>query len=449
MNSRKTIFLLLVVGCLVAYVVLVDSKRPSTRESSAAKFRVVDFDRDEIDRIVLTNNDERIELAKKQGSWFLTAPLQDRADSSLAYTLLDAVLDLRPVAVLNEEKNEVDTKSFGVNKSSMRLQLLGKGAPPELLLGKNAAVEGQVYLGLANSNRVYVVAADLKNLVSKKTDDFRDRSLIDLQPAQVARLSIQNGEGEIELKRENAHWQIERPIRARANDALIATLVGQILKLQAKGFVAEKDQARLGEPFGTVSLFPESDEAPARLSLIEAPDLPDKVYAKLSTRNSPVILDKIVAGLFKAKPNDLRDKSLLRLNLDMVDRIRIEPAGKPKMLLARQQEDWLLDSKRVDAKMMSSLLKYLLGQKVVSFVADTASDLEKYGLKTPALRIVFSSYSSENTPESNAGERQITALLIGRVENGAVYAKVEEEPFVVSIDKSILERLPDPSNWVK
>ena len=58
------------------------------------------------------------------------------------------------------------------------------------------------------------------------------------------------------------------------------------------------------------------------------------------------------------------------------------------------------------------------------------------------VRITLSSYASENTPESNAGEKEIATVLLGRVENGEIYAKLEEEPFVVSIDKGILDYLP-------
>jgi len=219
-------------------------------------------------------------------------------------------------------------------------------------------------------------------------------------------------------------------------------LLTQIVKLQAKGFLGDKEAARLGESLGTVSLYGETADKPTSLSLIEAPELTDAVYARLSTRSSIFILDKIVSGLFKAKPNDLRDRFLLRVNFDMVDRIGIEPAGKPKVVLARNQESWNLDGKPANDQKVKAFIERLLSQKVVTFVADTGSDLEKYGLKEPLLRITFSSYASENTPESNAGEKEIATLLLGRIENGEIYAKLEEEPFVVSIDKAILDYLP-------
>ena len=445
MKLRNTLLLYLALGCLIAFVVVYERKVPTTNQTGLARSLVVDFEPEKIEKMLLINNEERIELVKHQGRWFLNSPIKDKADSNLAETLLDTLYNLHPSAVLNEEKKEVETKPFGTMKSNMRLQLFGAGAPPEIIFGKSSAIEGQIYLGLANSSRVYVVSEDLKNLVAKKTDDFRDRSLMEFPADQADRLAIHNSDGEILLQKENEHWQIAKPIRARANDALIKALVTKIVALHAKGFVADKDLARLSEPFGTIALHRESAREPALLSLIEAPEAPDCVYAKLSGRSSVFILDKPVAGLLKAHPNDLRDRHLMRLNFDMVDRISLQPAAKPKLLLARNQENWVLDGKPADGNKVAGFIDYLLGQKVVAFVADTASDLEKYGLNAPLMKITFSSYASENTPESKAGERQIASLLLGRIENGEVFAKLEEEPFVVSVDKAILDRLPDAS----
>jgi hypothetical protein len=81
-------------------------------------------------------------------------------------------------------------------------------------------------------------------------------------------------------------------------------------------------------------------------------------------------------------------------------------------------------------------------QRVVDFVADVASDLPKYGLDAPAARVKLSSYASENTAESNAGENPIVTVLFGRTEGDIVYAKLDDEPFVVSVTAAILDQMP-------
>jgi hypothetical protein len=60
----------------------------------------------------------------------------------------------------------------------------------------------------------------------------------------------------------------------------------------------------------------------------------------------------------------------------------------------------------------------------------------------------LSSYSTEGTPESKPGERPLVKLLLGKFEGDAGYAKLEDEPFIVSVPNSILESIwTDPLQW--
>jgi hypothetical protein len=85
---------------------------------------------------------------------------------------------------------------------------------------------------------------------------------------------------------------------------------------------------------------------------------------------------------------------------------------------------------------------------VTEFVSDVASELAKYGLEQPRVRLTLSSYASENTAETKAGEKAIATILFGKVEDGKVYARLEDEPFIVSLPDTFLETLmTDPLQW--
>jgi hypothetical protein len=90
----------------------------------------------------------------------------------------------------------------------------------------------------------------------------------------------------------------------------------------------------------------------------------------------------------------------------------------------------------------------LQGAQAVAFIADTASDLPKYGLDKPSVKVTFSAYASENTAETKAGEKPIVSVLFGKVQGDVVYAKLDEEPFVVSLNKSLLDAIAtDAVKW--
>jgi len=130
-----------------------------------------------------------------------------------------------------------------------------------------------------------------------------------------------------------------------------------------------------------------------------------KLYAKLSTRDAPLILSGSAGAILATKPNDVRDHHLVRLNLDTVDRIHVEPAGAPEILLARNGENWTIKSlndkpaNSGDVKQMATTLQ---NQLVTAFVADVATSCRSTGWIS-RVEGRFSSYASENTAETKGG----------------------------------------------
>src|SRR5450432_1102796 len=257
MKTRNTILLLLLATGLFVYIKFYESKRPATRDAEEQSKHVVNFDREKIDGLTITNNEEKIELRRdsKDKPWRLDAPVKDRADSAAVDRLLKSVEAMEKESTIDDSKIN---KDFGVTKSNVRLKLLGKDAPPEILFGKDAAVEGKIYVRLDDANTVCVVSNELKNLVSKKAEDFRDRKLTDLNVAQVGKLVIKTAAGEMTLQKTNDHWQRDKPIKGRADDQRVGDLIAQTINARIDTFVSEKDAnssaTGLAEPRGSVTL---------------------------------------------------------------------------------------------------------------------------------------------------------------------------------------------------
>lgn len=457
MKTRNTILLFLLAAGLYAIVYFYESKLPSTREAADRATRVVDFDRDEITGIDITQNEGKIELRRKDGEWRLTEPVKDRADETEIASLLTSLESLRTEATLEEKPGErkVDIKDLGLAKPNLRIKLLGNKAPPEILLGKEAAVEGRQYARLEDSNIVYVVSGDVKAQAEKKADDFRDRRLTDLSAAAVNKVQTKTPAGEIELEKDREEWGLNKPLKARGDTAKINDLLASTLTTRIDAFVsgdaAADAAAALGDPRGSVAFFTEGkSDKPVTLQVSKAGGK-EKLYAKLSTRDSTFVVPAKIGELFELKPNDLRDKTLTRVNFDTVDRIRIAPAGRPEILLARKEEAWTIKSagdRPANDGEVRRLASELANQKVTAFVSDVATELPKYGLDQPQLKVTFSAFASENTAESGAGENPITTVHFGRVEGDNVYARLEEEPFIVSVHRSVIDRIyTDPIQW--
>ena len=109
-------------------------------------------------------------------------------------------------------------KEFGLASSETKVSFGGGAKPVELLFGKEAAVDGKIYVKLADDKKVFVISNDLKKQITKKAVEFRDRKLTELSSAQVSRVVIKSAAGEIELEKKNGHWSLVRPLKARGDD---------------------------------------------------------------------------------------------------------------------------------------------------------------------------------------------------------------------------------------
>jgi hypothetical protein len=460
MKLKNTLLLLVLAGALFAFIALYERQQLSSREAQERAGKVVSFDRDKVDAIMIKNSESKIELRKDdKGGWHLEEPVKDRADTLAVSQLFTTAESLHYDAMIGDEKKGADKdqlKEYGLSNSETKVRFSGKEKPVELLFGKDAAVEGKVYVKLENSNVAYVIGKDLKEQISKKVDDFRDRKLTELNTTQVNKVLIKTNAGEIELEKKDRHWVVMKPLKVRGDDSKIGDLVSQAATAQIDSFIgdaATTSNYGLQDPRATLTLWVEGNDKPTVLQVGTNPkDDKEKTYVKVSSREGVVLVPKAIESLIETKPNDLRDKNLVRVEADIIDRVSIEGAGKEKIVLARSGESWVRKAgdkdEAINVAAAKRLLDEVLAQQVAAFVSDVATELPKYGLDQPRVKLTLSSYASENTAETKAGEKPIVAILFGKTEEGNVYARVEDEPFIVSVPEVLLETIQtDPLQW--
>lgn len=459
MKIRTTLILLVLAIALGVWIKYFEIKRPGTAEAQRQAGNVVNFDREDLEGIAIQNGDDRIELRRQQGKWRLIEPVKDQADGAAVDNLIsdidgwlkDGTVPANEVATEKGRLNE-----YGLVQPKLRMRLIGPNAPPEIFFGKDAALEGKMYVRLADSKDVFIAAQTVRTDISKKPDDFRDRKLTDLTTAQVTRAVLKSPAGEIELAKKNEHWEIVKPLQARGDDQKIGDLLAQITNANIQEFVADDrgdlHAYGLSEPRGSITIYGADDKNGRALQLgTVAEKIKDAIYARYLPRNGVYALPKKTEEMLNVRPNDLRDRHLARLDTNNLDRINIEAAGQPKIVLARKDQSWTIASRGnqpANGDEVRRLISALNDHQVTKFVADTASELAKYGLDQPALRLTFSSFASENTAETAAGEHPFLTLSFGKTEGDDIYARVGEEPFIVSVNRELIgPDWGDPTKW--
>ena len=459
MKWKTTLILLAIVVAVGAYIKFVEPNRPDTAEAQRRAQNVLNFNREKINGIVIWNGDDKIEVRKIDNKWRLESPIKDQADNSLIDNLLMSLEGWQkdstiPAKEMAADKNKLS--EFGLDKAKLRLGLTGEGAPPDILFGKDAALEGKMYVRFENSNETFLAAQSIKKEIEKKADEFRDRKLTDLITANVSRVVLKTPAGEMELEKKGDHWEIMKPLRARGDDQKIGDLIAQVTTARIQQFVADDHgdlhPYGLAEPRGTITLFGQDDKQGQMLQIGGVSEKEkDQVYVRSAARGFVYTLPKKIEEILNTKPSDVRDRHLVRFDTNILDRITIEAASKGKTVLARKGEEWTIVSRNnapANSGEALRLIDTLKNEQITKFVEDVASNLPKFGLDKPQLQITLSSFASGNTAETKAGEQPIATIAFGKVDGDNVYARLGDEPFVVASRRRLLDEIHvDPLQW--
>jgi hypothetical protein len=459
MKWKSTLILFVVAVGVWAYLFFFERNRPGTEEAGRQAQNVVNFDRENIEGFVIQNGDDKIEIRKHDDKWRLETPIKDQADASVVNELLSSVETWQKETSISAKEMEADKNKladYGLANPKLRLKLIGKGAPPEILFGKDAAFEGRMYVRFENSKETFIAGQSVKKAIEKKPEEFRDRKLTDLIMAQVVRAVLKTPAGEMELQKKSDHWEIAKPLHTRADDQKVSDMIAQVTTARIQQFVASDSgdlhPYGLTEPRGSLTLFAENDKQGQTLQIggVSEKDK-EQVYVRFSPRAFVYTLPKKIEEILNSKPNDLRDRHLVRVDTKVLDRLTIDAPGKGKTVLARKDENWTIASKNnapANSSEVRRLIDTLQNEQVTKFVEDVASNLAKYDLDKPPLTVTFSSFASENTAETKAGEQPFASVAFGKVEGNDVYARVGDEPFVVAVRKTLLDQIAaDPARW--
>lgn len=457
MKPRTTLILLVVAVAVFFGIKIYESSNPTTHESELQANRVFrEFDRSNLTGFEIKNGGETTTFKKEGETWFLDIPVRDLVDANAMTRLLTSFETLTSKARIDDVGKD-KIKEFGLEKPAIRVEFEGKDLPAKLTIGDDTAASGgsgspAFYARTGDRDTVYVIEGDLKQQLSQSATDFRDRRLMTGRVGEADRMVIHLSGGEIEVKRQDDQWSLEKPFKARGDAQKIRDVIAALTNARIDEFVAEgkaKEDDGLAEPAGLVDLYFDGKEEPETIKFGKVSTAkPEEVYATLSSRIGVFQLPKATASVLENKPADLRDRSLVRLNPDIVDRVTITPAKGDPVQLVRKEEEWIIrsaDNRPANGTEVLQFIDNLRNHKVADFVAESASELEKFGLANPVLKVAFSSYASSNTAESAAGENEITEVAFGRTAEGT-FAKVEEEPFIVSVDPKLLESIPTSSS---
>jgi hypothetical protein len=234
---------------------------------------------------------------------------------------------------------------------------------------------------------------------------------------------------------EDGQWQIEQPLKAKADQKVTDRLVSNAISKNIHNIL--KDPGSLAE-YGlenprVIATFHLQDGTFRALMLGDTVPTGSYVYIKQSaTPEISLVPASIVDDLTKFA-SDLRDRTVIALKTPDVQKIQLRYANREEVICERKGIRWELVepvAAKADTSAVERLISDLNDLKVSRFVAEAPDDLSIYGLSQPQMQVVAHLKSGEDK-----------TLLIGKKEDSSVYIKTASDKPVFLVNDEIVDEL--------
>lgn len=122
-----------------------------------------------------------------------------------------------------------------------------------LLFGADGRAFRTAYVRAPGDDAVYLLHGDLATQLRHPLSSWRDRTIVSVDTAEVARVVVEHPEGGYTLVRADSTWHLEGG--ASASPAAASALLTELSSLEATGFLSETDSLAGLAPWATTRAF--------------------------------------------------------------------------------------------------------------------------------------------------------------------------------------------------
>ncbi len=429
MKLKTTIILLVIAVIGISYIFLYEKKQLPQEEWERLQKKVIpDFKSSMIKKIELNNESGKILLEKTEDDyWHIVEPLKLRADNSEINSILSEFEFMNKVGSFKDEGDKpFDLKDYGLDvpKTSLimytgipakrdKIQVTGPKDKYTVFIGQKLAAGDNVYLKLDTSDEVVVVPGSIGDKVSKNILDLRSKWVFSFDKEAVDNLQIKTSESNIVCNKKGSFWRVVEPVSDLADLEKIKDIIGKLknLQIESTDFITEdsSDLAKYGldNPRYVVTI----NEKGATQSVSFGHSLDNKVYAKRMDEPTIFFLKDIILADLSRKPNDLRDKKVVRfdsIGTYGINKLEIKTASDVIVIEKSLDLDWVITKPvnlYADQDTVKNFIEKIKTLEIEDFISDQPADLSPYGLKDPVFEISVTKEEDKELAKFYVGKR--------------------------------------------
>ncbi|MCF6149365.1 MAG: DUF4340 domain-containing protein [Candidatus Kuenenia sp.] len=429
MKFKTTIILLIIAIVGITYIFVYEKKQLPQEEWERLQKKVLPYFKSSlVNKIELKNETGKIVLEKADNDyWFIVEPFKLRANNSEVSSILSEFEFMTKVGSFEKEDDKpFDLKDYGledqenfitmytsIKTSPDKIQVTGPKDKYTVFIGNKLAAGDNVYIKLDTSDEVVVVPGSLIEKVNKSLLDLRSKWVFTFDKEAVSQLQIKTNESDIVCVREGEFWRMTEPLDDLADLQKIKDIIAKLknLEINREDFLpeGENDLSKFGldDPSYTVTVT----ERGHTQSVIFGYLLDDKVYAKRVDEQSIFLLKDIILAEIKKKPNDLRDRALVRFDSYGsygVNKLEFKTRSDLISIEKSLDLDWVIRKPidiYADQDTTKNFIEKIKTLEIVDFVTDKPDDLSIYGLENPVFEVSVTKEENKELAKFYVGKK--------------------------------------------
>jgi hypothetical protein len=270
----------------------------------------------------------------------------------------------------------------------------------------------------------------------------QEKVFADVQSDKIEQVTIKSDKGETTTAaKQGNEWQVTQPSASAADAAEISGITSNLASLELQRVIDEQatDFKQYGLEPARIEVGFRQGGTDRRLLLGQKTPTGSDLYARIPDKPRVFLVPSYLETTFNKSTFDLRDKTILKIDRDKVDKLEIETPDHT-VKLGKQGPDWRLTAP-IDARADFGAIEALLGRlnatpmKAIAAPNADAAALKEYGLDQPAATVRVQSGSSQ------------AGLAIGKgAGEGVVYAKDLSRPMVFTVESALADELKKPAD---
>ena len=264
----------------------------------------------------------------------------------------------------------------------------------------------------------------------KEARERQAQRIFQVKEGEIREVALIKGPKETRLVKGEQGWQLIKPIKARADQEVVAGILGTLAHLQkVRDLGGDLDPKSFGmaQPFLRVEFTAQGQ--PHRLTIGSAAPGENSYYALKDREPNLLLIDAGAQNSLDRTLTALRDKILWAFSQDKVEAVRIKRRGITVPLARSGPGTWRWEGRQdlpVRSERVEALLRSFTFSRVREFVAEAPKDLRPYGLAPqPQTEIVVVSDQGEES------------LVLGAKTDKGIYARKGGAGPVVLVDQDL------------